>query len=44
MNFDNIPELSTQYGYFVWWGVMLTMTLAMSMFFYIDGWFNGWFS
>ena len=44
MNFDNIPELSTQYGYFVWWGVMLTMALAMSIFFYIDGWFNGWFS
>ena len=40
MNFDNIPELSTQYGYFVWWGVMLAMALAMTIFFYIDGWFS----
>ena len=39
MNFDNIPELSTEYGYFIWWGVMLTVALAMSVFFYIDGWF-----
>ncbi len=39
MNFDNIPELSFEYGYFIWWGVMLTLALAMSIFFYIDGWF-----
>jgi Mg2+ and Co2+ transporter CorA len=40
MNFDNIPELSTEYGYFVWWGVMLAMAFAMTTYFYIDGWFH----
>ncbi|KAL3815277.1 hypothetical protein ACHAXA_010088 [Cyclostephanos tholiformis] len=39
MNFENIPELSTQNGYFVWWGVMITIAIGMTTFFYIDGWF-----
>jgi Mg2+ and Co2+ transporter CorA len=39
MNFDNIPELSTENGYFVWWGVMMTMGIAMTTYFYFDGWF-----
>ncbi len=33
MNFENMPELSTRYGYFVVLGVLLT--LAASMIYYL---------
>jgi len=29
MNFDNMPELHTKYGYFIVWGVMLIAVLVM---------------
>ncbi|KAG9401604.1 hypothetical protein AC1031_009464 [Aphanomyces cochlioides] len=29
MNFDNMPELHTQYGYFVWWIVFLTIISSL---------------
>ena len=34
MNWENMPELRTQYGYFVLWGVMITLILGML------GWFR----
>ena len=34
MNWDNMPELHTRYGYFVLWGVMLCLILGML------GWFR----
>ena len=34
MNWDNMPELHTQYGYFVLWGVMICLILGML------GWFR----
>jgi magnesium transporter len=33
MNFENIPELKFQYGYFVLWGVMLAIFLGMIYYF-----------
>ncbi|MBD0373857.1 MAG: magnesium/cobalt transporter CorA [Pyrinomonadaceae bacterium] len=38
MNFDNIPELHTTYGYFVVWTVMLTVASGMLIFFWRRGW------
>ncbi len=33
MNFKNMPELQTEYGYFVVWGVMITLFVAMLVYF-----------
>ncbi len=33
MNFANMPELQTQYGYFVTWGVMALITIGMIRYF-----------
>ena len=33
MNFENIPELKFQYGYFVLWGVMVVVFLGMLYYF-----------
>lgn len=33
MNFENIPELKFQYGYFVLWGVMVVVFLSMLYYF-----------
>ncbi len=38
MNFGNMPELHTQNGYFVVWGVMLTITAGMLVYFRRRGW------
>ncbi len=38
MNFDNIPELHTKNGYFVVWGVMLTVMMGMLYFFRRKKW------
>lgn len=38
MNFDEIPELHTKYGYFVIWIVMITIALGMLTFFWRRGW------
>ncbi|RHY32994.1 hypothetical protein DYB32_002009 [Aphanomyces invadans] len=32
MNFDNMPELHTQYGYFIWWAVFLTIVSSLFTF------------
>ncbi len=33
MNFDNMPELKTQHGYYVLWGVMLTTVIGLLVYF-----------
>lgn len=33
MNFDNMPELRTQHGYYVLWGVMLTTIVGLLVYF-----------
>jgi magnesium transporter len=38
MNFEHMPELGTQYGYFVVWGIMLVVALGMLVFFWRRGW------
>lgn len=38
MNFDEIPELHTKYGYFVVWIVMITIATGMLGFFWRRGW------
>jgi magnesium transporter len=39
MNFENMPELKWQYGYFGVMGIMLLVALAMLMFFRRKRWF-----
>jgi len=41
MNFDYIPELHREYGYFVVWGVMLTVAVVMLSLFWRAGWIGG---
>jgi magnesium transporter len=38
MNFDYIPELHKQYGYFAAWGVMITVAVVMLGLFWRAGW------
>ena len=39
MNFENIPELKWQYGYFMAWGVMLGCVAGMVLYFRSKKWF-----
>ncbi len=39
MNFNNMPELSWRYGYFVTWGIMLLIVIAMVWYFKRKKWF-----
>jgi magnesium transporter len=38
MNFDYIPELHWHYGYFMVWGIMITVAVGMLMMFWKAGW------
>jgi len=38
MNFEHMPELATQYGYFVVWAIMIIVALGMLMLFWKRGW------
>ena len=38
MNFEHMPELRSRYGYFVVWGVMVSVALGMLIFFRKRGW------
>jgi magnesium transporter len=40
MNFDNMPELRFEYGYFICVGAMVVLSGSMIIFFYWNGWFN----
>lgn len=39
MNFDNMPELRTENGYFVTWAVMIGVAIAMIIYFRRKNWF-----
>ena len=41
MNFDFMPELRSRYGYFVVWGVMISVAVGMLIFFRKRGWLGG---
>jgi magnesium transporter len=38
MNFEYIPELGWHYSYFVFWGLCLSMTSGLAIFFWRKGW------
>jgi len=38
MNFDNMPEIHSRYGYYVVWIVMVGVALAMLVYFWRRGW------
>jgi magnesium transporter len=38
MNFDNIPELHTTYGYFMTLGLMVVIALGLIGYFWYKGW------
>ncbi|QRR01772.1 magnesium/cobalt transporter CorA [Dyadobacter sandarakinus] len=38
MNFDNMPELHSRYGYFYVWGVMAVVTVALILYFKSKKW------
>jgi magnesium transporter len=38
MNFDNIPELRYKYGYYVLWGIMITLFIGMLYYFKRKKW------
>jgi magnesium transporter len=38
MNFEHMPELTTRYGYFVVWGIMLVVAVGMLGLFWRRGW------
>jgi magnesium transporter len=38
MNFANMPEIPTAYGYFVVWGLMILIAIGMILFFKKRGW------
>ncbi|MFT9848798.1 magnesium/cobalt transporter CorA [Aneurinibacillus sp. REN35] len=40
MNFDYMPELHWKYGYFLVWGIMLTVAGSLFWWFYRKGWFD----
>jgi magnesium transporter len=40
MNFENMPELGMKYGYYICWGIMVTITIVLLFAFYKRGWFK----
>ncbi len=38
MNFENMPELRSRYGYYATWGIMLLVAFGMLIFFWRRGW------
>jgi magnesium transporter len=41
MNFDNMPELHSRYGYYGAWILMIAVAVAMLLFFWRRGWIGG---
>ena len=41
MNFDNMPELHSRYGYYAVWGLMIVVAIGMLLFFRRRGWIGG---
>ena len=40
MNFDNMPEVHSKYGYFVTLGLMFTIASGLLLYFWRRGWFG----
>jgi magnesium transporter len=40
MNFENMPELSMKYGYYICWGIMVLISGILLFAFYKRGWFK----
>lgn len=38
MNFDNMPELHSRYGYYATWTIMIAVAVSMLIFFWKRGW------
>src|SRR5256714_9902898 len=38
MNFDNMPELHSRYGYYAVWAIMIVVAVGMLLFFWRRGW------
>ena len=41
MNFENMPELTTRFGYFVVIAIMIMVAIGMLLFFWARGWLGG---
>src|SRR5215204_2726512 len=41
MNFENMPELHSRYGYYTVWAIMLLVAVGMLLFFRRRGWIGG---
>jgi len=41
MNFENMPELHSRYGYYAVWGIMVVVAVGMLSFFWKRGWIGG---
>ncbi|HLM24959.1 MAG TPA: magnesium/cobalt transporter CorA [Pyrinomonadaceae bacterium] len=41
MNFENMPELHSRYGYYATWAIMIAVAVAMLLFFKRRGWIGG---
>src|SRR4029079_6047097 len=41
MNFDNMPELHSRYGYYAVWAIMVVVAIGMLLFFRRRGWIGG---
>jgi len=41
MNFEYIPELGWHYSYYVFWGICLTVSSALAIYFWRKGWIGG---
>jgi len=41
MNFEYMPELQWRWGYPAVWGVMITITAGLLVFFWRKGWLGG---
>lgn len=43
MNFQYMPELEWRWGYFGCWGIMITISIVLFMFFWRRGWFKNFY-
>jgi len=41
MNFENMPELGTRFGYFIVLAIMIVVAIGMLLFFWSRGWLGG---
>ena len=41
MNFDNMPELHSRYGYYTVWAIMIVVAVGMLLLFWRRGWIGG---